>query len=438
MNKHNTKRGFTITELVIVIVVIAILAAVLIPTFASLIKKANLSADTQTAKSMNDALAAAEAEAPVTSFSDALAAIRGAGYIVGSMNPTKGENYFVWESDSNQILLVNKEMDKILYKAKDLKAEYATIAGGTWYIALNDTSVLEGIEGAKVVPSMTEKAIAGKGDNVKALLKDGGTVTLSENVSITTAPAHATAGKLDGIRVTAAEGTTLDLNGQTLSAEFATADYRAFQVAADFNLANGSVSAAGEAKTGGMWGLIRGYNGAKINVSDMQLSYTNTKPDGGADGSAISMAGGELVMEDTTLLVSKTMGMEIGENSTAVLKNVTLKSAGDAVWSNAGLAVSYGGSLTVEGGYYEAGGYVLNILPTGGTIEVKGGTFVGGVAVGDGVDAGKTAKYIISGGTFDGKPHSSYTAAQWAEMVVGVDASNVSVNNGVVTIVVNG
>ena len=41
------RKGFTITELVIVIAVIAILAAVLIPTFSGMIKKANDSAVTQ-------------------------------------------------------------------------------------------------------------------------------------------------------------------------------------------------------------------------------------------------------------------------------------------------------------------------------------------------------------------------------------------------------
>ena len=45
MKKRKNKKGFTIVELVIVIAVIAILAAVLIPTFSSLIKKANESAD---------------------------------------------------------------------------------------------------------------------------------------------------------------------------------------------------------------------------------------------------------------------------------------------------------------------------------------------------------------------------------------------------------
>ena len=39
--RKNNKKGFTIVELVIVIAVIAILAGVLIPTFASIIEKAN-------------------------------------------------------------------------------------------------------------------------------------------------------------------------------------------------------------------------------------------------------------------------------------------------------------------------------------------------------------------------------------------------------------
>ena len=58
--KKQVKKGFTIVELVIVIAVIAILAAVLIPTFSSLIQKARLSADTQAVREMNVALASDE------------------------------------------------------------------------------------------------------------------------------------------------------------------------------------------------------------------------------------------------------------------------------------------------------------------------------------------------------------------------------------------
>ncbi len=50
MKKLN-KKGFTIVELVIVIAVIAILAAVLIPTFSGVVEKANKSAALQAARS---------------------------------------------------------------------------------------------------------------------------------------------------------------------------------------------------------------------------------------------------------------------------------------------------------------------------------------------------------------------------------------------------
>lgn len=49
MSKNKKRRGFTIVELVIVIAVIAVLAAVLIPTFSGLIEKAKNSAATQEA-----------------------------------------------------------------------------------------------------------------------------------------------------------------------------------------------------------------------------------------------------------------------------------------------------------------------------------------------------------------------------------------------------
>lgn len=59
MKRQNKKRGFTIVELTIVVAVIAILSAVLIPTFSGIIKKSRESADQQAARQMNTVLASA-------------------------------------------------------------------------------------------------------------------------------------------------------------------------------------------------------------------------------------------------------------------------------------------------------------------------------------------------------------------------------------------
>lgn len=62
MKKRNNKKGFTIVELVIVIAVIAILAAVLIPTFSGVVEKANKSAAMQAAKNEYELYLAENAE----------------------------------------------------------------------------------------------------------------------------------------------------------------------------------------------------------------------------------------------------------------------------------------------------------------------------------------------------------------------------------------
>ena len=82
--KNTNKKGFTIVELVIVIAVIAILAAVLIPTFVGLVNKANRAADTALAKELNTALAMNGEE--IADFDAAVAALREGGFILANLN----------------------------------------------------------------------------------------------------------------------------------------------------------------------------------------------------------------------------------------------------------------------------------------------------------------------------------------------------------------
>ena len=97
--KRSNKKGFTIVELVIVIAIIAILAAVLIPTFASLIQKANVSKDTQLVRNLNTALVADNAEhKTMQSALDAAAAF---GYDVGKINASAMGNEILWDSKND-------------------------------------------------------------------------------------------------------------------------------------------------------------------------------------------------------------------------------------------------------------------------------------------------------------------------------------------------
>ena len=96
MINRNNKKGFTIVELVIVIAVIAILAAVLIPTFAGIIKKANESKDTQLVKNLNTALAADTEDHPT--MQSALDAAAEFGYDLDKIVIRASGNDILWDS----------------------------------------------------------------------------------------------------------------------------------------------------------------------------------------------------------------------------------------------------------------------------------------------------------------------------------------------------
>ena len=105
MRKTN-KRGFTIVELVIVIAVIAILAAVLIPTFSNLVKKANVTADTQLVRNLNTALKL-DNETHSTMY-DALKAVdENGGFDVAKINASVAKNEILWDSVNDCFVYLN-------------------------------------------------------------------------------------------------------------------------------------------------------------------------------------------------------------------------------------------------------------------------------------------------------------------------------------------
>lgn len=120
--KASKKRGFTIIELVIVIAVIAILAAVLIPTFANIIQKANVANDVALARNMNTILIADEAtNGKSTDMYDVLIALEQGGFKLENLNPRADGNVFAWDKANNQIVYLDKKNpDKPIFQAKEI------------------------------------------------------------------------------------------------------------------------------------------------------------------------------------------------------------------------------------------------------------------------------------------------------------------------------
>ena len=108
MHRKRKGKGFTIVELVIVIAVIAILAAVLIPTFSSLIKKANESADIQATRQMNLALMAGSIEGKPQNALAVINILAEAGFnSEESLIPTTKGYRFFWFKAANAIILAD-------------------------------------------------------------------------------------------------------------------------------------------------------------------------------------------------------------------------------------------------------------------------------------------------------------------------------------------
>lgn len=373
MNKRNNKKGFTITELVIVIVVIAILAAVLIPTFASLIKKANISADTQLAKNLNTALSMAEASGDkIEDFNDALAAMREGGYLVANLNPTAEGCYFVWESESNQVLLVDGEKDfEVIYKSKDLKN---ATPGATWWFAVKDAALIEEL-----------KAAAGADINVfhtpetkEALLnafqdltnKEGAqTVVVSDNINLSKP------GEIFKVNKETAD-VTVDLAGATINCAGAIdiADYEYGKADRAFTVENGELTVAnGTVNAGDTYGTVKASGAVKVEVENMTL--INSVKNG--LNLKTTHADAVITVNDTTINASVGGGCEAA-SGTINLTNVTINQTGYGDWCSTCVAASGGtGVVNIYSGSYNSENAVIDIFSSGGTLNIYGGTFNG-------------------------------------------------------------
>ena len=139
MNR-NSKKGFTIVELIIVIAVIAVLAAVLIPTFSNLIQKANEAKDTALVSNLNKAVAM-DTTSHDTMYDVLKVAEDVAGINVAKINAAANSNEILWDSVNK--CFVYRVGEEIKYipdtKTKDVEGDY-----DYWKISSDQADIKEG------------------------------------------------------------------------------------------------------------------------------------------------------------------------------------------------------------------------------------------------------------------------------------------------------
>jgi len=168
--KRNGKRGFTIVELVVVIAVVAILAAVLIPTFASVIRKANVSNDVVLVKELNEGMKLEEVGGKKNeTMTDALNVAREYGFEVEKLTP-RSSGEILWDSVSNRFVLLD-ENGGVVYQD-----ESKTLSSGAnlWKIvnnaeeAANNTKYSSYIKGNATIATLTVTNGVDVGENTVA------------------------------------------------------------------------------------------------------------------------------------------------------------------------------------------------------------------------------------------------------------------------------
>lgn len=107
------KKAFTVTELAIVIAVIAVLAAVIIPTFIGIIEKANISADIQTARQMQMIITLTLADESADA-ENVVSALLKNGFSENDLYASSKNGVFAWMMEERTIVLYT-EGEEILY-----------------------------------------------------------------------------------------------------------------------------------------------------------------------------------------------------------------------------------------------------------------------------------------------------------------------------------
>ena len=134
--KRTDKKGFTIVELVIVIAVIAILAAVLIPNLSKMVRNAKESSDIQLIRNMNTAMQVESVGGTkrYDTAHDAITAATAAGYDLTKISLSDKENTILWDEENQCFAYLRKGETTPEYVPNSKKDNTNTPAEKLWKV----------------------------------------------------------------------------------------------------------------------------------------------------------------------------------------------------------------------------------------------------------------------------------------------------------------
>lgn len=346
--KFNQRRksGFTVVELVIVIAVIAILAAVLIPTFSNLIKKANESVDMQIVAQMNKALSEEEISGKPATVVDAKAILIANG--CDDFTPSDAQNVFYWIGSENRVIIWTKDegdgvtTGKVTYP-KNLAEKFksTTEPSADWANLSGDYSavVVEPEEGQSLRTALLAEVSAAE---------DGSILQLPANSTVDLGAAGL---YFLGNYMKNAGGTgktlTIDLNGGTIESTTPHSNgyyYGGYvPVSGSLTLVNGKVDVAG---------YVNAFDvetGAHLILRDVELNVPA--------GDAIFPAGdaSEIVLENCKVVAGANYAIatnnQMSDNIHIKISNSTLEAPSCAMLVNVPCDVEVKDSTLIGGGW---------------------------------------------------------------------------------------
>lgn len=374
MRENDRRKAFTIVELIIVIAIIAILAAVLIPTFAGILKKADSSSDLQLVHHMAKALQMASQFETPDDVIDVSGILIEEGISKEALSQPVVEGHgFYWHSKHNVIVMILEEEGKepVLVYPEDneqIKTDLsADMAAGLLF------NVLDGYEYTIKKVSTTE--------GLKAAMADKTKIVLTTNIVLTESIECA-----DNITV------ILDLKGHTLSSTDIVIEVKTGAV---LNIKNGSTDGV----------RLNALEGGSLNVN--KVSARNTYE------STIHNDGGIITLEDSTVYSSSSAiynneGTLTLSNTKIDAELVGIMNAGTVTVNNSTIVshmaeafdavavVNEGGSVTVIDSELKAP--YMCLINQKGTVDISGSSLAS-----DNVVVANTDETIITDTEISGR-----------------------------------